>query len=67
MPVNQEELRAELIALLESHDWTYQYSDDYSVWSQGAAQRRKIEALVKLLPEEGTVLFQQYMPKRMGN
>lgn len=33
--------------LLEEYDWYYNMSDDYSIWSRGDLQRRKIEQLCK--------------------
>lgn len=30
------------IEKLKSHDWFYEYSDDYSVWKRGCTQRGEI-------------------------
>ena len=35
----------EYIKLLKSHDWTYEYSDDHSVWKRGSAQADAIRRL----------------------
>ena len=35
----------EYIKLLKSHDWTYQYSDDHSVWKRGSAEADAIRSL----------------------
>ena len=32
----------EFYGLLEDHDWTFEYSDDHSVWGRGCAEERKI-------------------------
>lgn len=40
----------EYSALLARHDWTYQYSDDYLVWSRGADEREKIIRAAKESP-----------------
>jgi len=35
----------EYIKLLKSHDWTYDYSDDHSVWQRGSKEADAIRAL----------------------
>ena len=30
----------ELIRLLKSHDWTFEYSDDHSAWKRGNAHKK---------------------------
>ena len=48
---NTEALRQELVDLLAHHDWWYGYSDDSLAFSRGAEQRKRIYALLKLLPD----------------
>ena len=35
----------EYIKMLKSHDWTYDYSDDHSVWKRGSAEADAIRSL----------------------
>jgi len=56
--------------LLQSHDWYFDYSDDYSVWKKGMAQRDAINQEQKRListglatVEEVQELTQKYAPK----
>lgn len=35
---------AEFFAECESHDWTYNYSDDFGVWSRGDANAKRLRA-----------------------
>lgn len=51
--------------MLKTHDWTYGWSDDFSVWKRGNAQRNKINAMKKELGEVGLgdkakELFEKY-------
>jgi hypothetical protein len=49
--MNKSELE-QYEALLRSHDWEYQYSDDYQAYKRGAAQRATLNALAdKLDPD----------------
>lgn len=57
-----EEKRERLISLLKTHDWTYQYSDDYSAFEQGREVQRRIDWLVNQLPG-GRELYDTYKPK----
>lgn len=34
--------KQEFLKMLESHDWTYQYSDDHVRWTKGRQQRAAI-------------------------
>lgn len=59
----------ELEAALQSHDWYYQYSDDYSVFQRGHSQAMTIESLLRVADERGfgeevTALYAKYAPKR---
>jgi len=56
--------------LLQSHDWHFDYSDDYSVWKRGMAERSAINQEQKRLisnelvsVEEIQALTQKYAPK----
>ena len=37
--------QARYIHLLQTHDWTYEFSDDQSVWLRGTTQRRELNSL----------------------
>jgi hypothetical protein len=47
------EILAQYEEMLKTHDWTYGWSDDFSVWKRGSAQRKKINAMKKELEESG--------------
>jgi hypothetical protein len=38
---------------LSFHDWSYEYSDDYSAWNRGVRERDAINAEQKRLISEG--------------
>jgi len=46
-----EELNT-LKELLARHDWTYNYSDDYTAWSRGRNESRAIQAEKNRLARE---------------
>lgn len=56
MAKTQEELRSELIALMRSHDWYYDRSDDWRSYTNGRATHYQILELVKQLPD-GEALY----------
>ena len=56
--------------LLKSHDWYYDYSDDYSAWTRGRDERNAINQEQKRLISTGLVtveeiqeLTKKYAPK----
>jgi len=56
--------------LLQAHDWTYEFSDDHSVWKKGMTERSAINQEQKRLVELGLAtteevqeLTQKYVPK----
>ena len=56
--------------LLASHDWHYDYSDDYTVWTRGRIERSAINAEQRRLISEGlataeelVALTDKYRPK----
>ena len=56
--------------LLQFHDWTYEFSDDHSVWKKGMAERSAINQEQKRLIDSGLAtvekvqeLTQKYAPK----
>ena len=55
--------KAEFKQMLESHDWTYQRSDDHSKWKRGCEERRQIMAAKLLFGEDGEYLFNKYRKK----
>jgi hypothetical protein len=61
---------AVLEKLLKFHDWHYEFSDDYSVWKRGSAERSAINQEQKRLINNGLAtveevqeLTQKYAPK----
>ena len=56
--------------LLATHDWYYNYSDDYTVWTRGQIERGAIDAEQRRLISEGLAtaeeliaLTDRYRPK----
>lgn len=56
--------------LLQSHDWYFDYTEDFSVWKKGMAQRDAINQEQKRLinnglatEEEVQKLIEKYAPK----
>ena len=56
--------------LLAIHDWYYNYSDDYTVWTRGQIERGAIDAEQRRLISEGlataeelVALTARYRPK----
>ena len=49
------------IAKLKGHDWTYDYSDDHSVWQRGTAERNEIRRLQQILDPNFEV-YNKYAP-----
>ena len=56
MAKTQEEMRSELIALLRSHDWYYDRSDDHRAYNSGRESYEKIRDLVRQVPD-GEALY----------
>jgi hypothetical protein len=59
--------------MLQRHDWTYEYSDDYRYWSRGSKERDAINAKVrelgakdKMLGDKAVEMFQSYAKKRLA-
>lgn len=46
-------MREDLIKALKSHDWTYEYADDYKKYQRGSNQRRAIYAMIKQAKDQG--------------
>ena len=46
-----KELLSILNDLLKSHDWTFEWSDDHSVFLRGHAEKERIESLCKVIGE----------------
>jgi len=49
------------IDMLKSHDWTYQYSDDHSVWQRGSAEADEIRRLGDIVDPDRK-LYKQHSP-----
>lgn len=43
----------ELEAALKSHDWYYNYSDDYGAWQKGSTESKAISKLMQQLLADG--------------
>ena len=43
--------KLEYYQLLRSHDWNYQYSDDFSVYTKGHNNQLQLQSLTRLNPE----------------
>jgi hypothetical protein len=63
---------ATLVLLLAHHDWTYNYSDDYTAWSRGRNEAMAIRAEKQRLAreclateEEIDELDEKYRPKNL--
>lgn len=46
--------------ILNNHDWTYNYSDDHSVWRRGTAEYSAIKEIVEAGGDEYKKLFEAY-------
>lgn len=44
---------------LATHDWTYEYSDDHSVWQRGRQSQGELEQIQKRLDQD-KVVWRQY-------
>lgn len=42
-------------ALLQRHDWSFEYSDDHSVWQRGTEQLRELRMLQAELDVDGSI------------
>tara|TARA_R100000951_G_scaffold30311_1_gene26094 strand:- start:520 stop:768 length:249 start_codon:yes stop_codon:yes gene_type:complete len=62
-------MRGELIQALKSHDWTYEYADDFSKYTRGKNQRVAINIMIQQATEEGwgdeaKLLYNEHKEKR---
>lgn len=46
--------------ILRNHDWTFEYSDDHSVWRRGSAELSAIKDIVEAGGKEYKNLFDEY-------
>jgi len=53
----------DFIQMLESHDWTYQRSDDHRKWKRGCEERKSIMVAKVLFGDDGEHLFEKYRKK----
>ena len=68
--VNMENKFKTLEKLLKNHDWFYQYSDDFSVYSSGRKTWDTISTAIKVLEEAGfsketDELYEKYLPEAL--
>jgi len=59
--IKHPEEMEEYVKLLKSHDWTYDYSDDHSVWRRGADAHKKLRQMSDKLDPEHEV-WNKYDP-----
>ena len=58
----------EFKSLVQSHDLTYQYSDDHRAWSRGSRQFDQILALSKELPRtEAVKIWNENADAKLGS
>jgi hypothetical protein len=68
--VNMKNKFKTLEELLKNHDWFYQYSDDFSVYSSGQKTWDTINTVIKVLEEAGfsketDELYEKYLPEAL--
>ena len=51
----------EYIAKLKAHDWTYQYSDDHSVWQRGSKESDEIRRMGDIVDPDRKI-YKKYSP-----
>lgn len=54
-------LRAQFVARLRTHDWSYEYADDAGAYHAGLDTQRWLEVTVSQLPD-GVQLWNAYAP-----
>lgn len=60
----EENTERDLEKALKSHDWTYEYSDDHTVYKRGKAEREHIYDLISNCdPKKAERLWKKYAPK----
>lgn len=59
--VSADEQLAHYVALLQRHDWAYEYADDGAVWRAGRDERRELATLRDELDPDGA-LWNKYAP-----
>ena len=47
--------REEFVTMVEKHDLSFEYSDDYRVWRDGSSSLKKIKEAAKQFPREFVV------------
>lgn len=52
----------EYLKLLQSHDWSYDRSDDHSVWKRGYEARQRLYALQSKIDKDYAI-WNQYAPE----
>lgn len=49
------------MAKLKAHDWSYEFSDDHTVWQKGFAEQKELLALQRTLDPDFR-LWNEYAP-----
>lgn len=58
---DQQKQREYYLALLKAHDWSYDYSEDFSRWQAGHSQHLQLTRLQRLIDPE-YALWNQHAP-----
>lgn len=53
--------RAAYLALLQAHDWTFEWSDDFRAWKAGRAEYERLKELQPVVDRDGK-LWREYAP-----
>lgn len=53
--------RAAYLALLRSHDWTFEWSDDHRSWKAGRAEYERLKELQPVVDRDGS-LWREFAP-----
>ena len=53
-------------AMLKSHDWFFERTEDWSKYKRGRAQRDAIWKAVEELGEDAELMYYEYRKQKMG-
>lgn len=55
----------ELIELMKSHDWFYEFSDDQRTWRKGSAERTELVTRLRKVPGHELVELLKLVPEEL--
>lgn len=55
-----QQIKEEFADMLGSHDWTFEYSDDFKIWERGIEHRKKIFDFIKKYDKYSVELGHMY-------